>query len=353
MIEYNPQGLTAREVEESRARHGENILTPPKDNSAWELLLDKFRDPIIRILLFAAALSLIIGFIEGDLTESIGIISAILLATLVGFWFEWDAQRRFRRLNSVNDETPVKVMREGQMCEIPRREVVVGDVVCIECGETIPADGELVESVSLRINESTLTGEPETEKSADPTQFDPEATYPTNHALRGTTVTDGYGRMVITAVGDHSEAGRVTEQATVESGEQTPLGRQLERLSQLIGKVGIGLSIAIFGILLLKAIFAGQLLEASWLAIVEYILHLFMLSVAIIVMAVPEGLPMSITLSLAMSMRRMLRTNNLVRKMHACETMGAVTVICTDKTGTLTQNRMSVEAMLVYADLST
>ena len=353
MIEYNPQGLTAREVEESRARHGENILTPPKDNSAWELLLDKFRDPIIRILLFAAALSLIIGFIEGDLTESIGIISAILLATLVGFWFEWDAQRRFRRLNSVNDETPVKVMREGQMCEIPRREVVVGDVVCIECGETIPADGELVESVSLRINESTLTGEPETEKSADPTQFDPEATYPTNHALRGTTVTDGYGRMVITAVGDHSEAGRVTEQATVESGEQTPLGRQLERLSQLIGKVGIGLSIAIFGILLLKAIFAGQLLEASWLAIVEYILHLFMLSVAIIVIAVPEGLPMSITLSLAMSMRRMLRTNNLVRKMHACETMGAVTVICTDKTGTLTQNRMSVEAMRVYADLST
>ncbi len=352
MISYNPQGLSPHEVEESRARHGENIITPPKDNSAWELLVDKFRDPIIRILLFAAALSLIIGCIEGDLTESIGIISAIILATFVGFWFEWDAQRRFRRLNSVNDDTPVKVMREGQMCEIPRREVVVGDLVCIECGETIPADGELVESVSLRINESTLTGEPETEKSADPTQFDPEATYPTNHALRGTTVTDGYGRMVITAVGDRSEAGRVTEQATVESGEQTPLGRQLERLSQLIGKVGIGLSVAIFCILLLKALFAGHLLEEPWLEVVEYILHLFMLSVAIIVMAVPEGLPMSITLSLAMSMRRMLRTNNLVRKMHACETMGAVTVICTDKTGTLTQNRMSVERMERYADLT-
>lgn len=352
MIPYNPQGLSPHEVDESRARHGENIITPPKDNSAWELLVDKFRDPIIRILLFAAALSLIIGCIEGDLTESIGIISAIILATFVGFWFEWDAQRRFRRLNSVNDDTPVKVMREGQMCEIPRREVVVGDLVCIECGETIPADGELVESVSLRINESTLTGEPETEKSADPTQFDPEATYPTNHALRGTTVTDGYGRMVITAVGDRSEAGRVTEQATVESGEQTPLGRQLERLSQLIGKVGIGLSVAIFCILLLKALFAGHLLEEPWLEVVEYILHLFMLSVAIIVMAVPEGLPMSITLSLAMSMRRMLRTNNLVRKMHACETMGAVTVICTDKTGTLTQNRMSVEHMERYTDLT-
>ncbi len=352
MIAYNPEGLTPQQIEESRTKHGANVLTPAKDNSAWELFIEKFRDPIIRILLFAAALSLIIGCIEGDLTESIGIISAIILATCVGFWFEWDAQRRFRRLNSVNDDIPVKVMRGGVMCEIPRREVVVGDLVYIECGETIPADGELVESVSLRINESTLTGEPETEKSADPAQFDPEATYPTNHALRGTTVTDGYGRMVITAVGDHSEAGRVTEQATVASGEQTPLNRQLEHLSQLIGKIGIGLAVAIFGILLLKGIFAQALLEQGWLEIVETILHLFMLSVAIIVMAVPEGLPMSITLSLAMSMRRMLRTNNLVRKMHACETMGAVTVICTDKTGTLTQNRMHVAEMVRYGALS-
>lgn len=347
MINYNPQGLTSAEVEKSRREHGENVLTPPKDHSAWELLVDKFRDPIIQILLFAAALSLAIGIIEGDLTESIGIVAAIILATCVGFWFEWDAQRRFRRLNSVNDDTPVKVMRNGAMCEILRREVVVGDLVSIEAGETIPADGELVEAVSLRINESTLTGEPETEKSADPTQFDPEATYPTNMALRGTTVMDGYGQLVITAVGDRSEAGRVTEQATVSSGEQTPLNRQLERLSQLIGKVGIALSIAIFGILFLKAALNG-LFEQEWLAVMEHLLHLFMLSVAIIVMAVPEGLPMSITLSLAMSMRRMLGTNNLVRKMHACETMGAVTVICTDKTGTLTQNRMSVGKMHRY-----
>lgn len=351
MIEYNPQGLSAAEVEKSRREHGENVLTPPKDHSAWELFVDKFRDPIIQILLFAAALSLVIGIIEGDLTESIGIVAAIILATCVGFWFEWDAQRRFRRLNSVNDETPVKVMRDGVMCEIMRREVVVGDLVSIEAGETIPADGELVEAVSLRINESTLTGEPETEKSADPAQFDPEATYPTNMALRGTTVMDGYGQLVITAVGDHSEAGRVTEQATVSSGEQTPLNRQLERLSQLIGKVGIALSVAIFGILLLKAAMNG-LFEQEWLAVMEHILHLFMLSVAIIVMAVPEGLPMSITLSLAMSMRRMLSTNNLVRKMHACETMGAVTVICTDKTGTLTQNRMSVGKMHRYGATS-
>lgn len=352
MISYNPNGLSTAEVEASRREHGENLLTPPKDHSAWELFVDKFRDPIIRVLLFAAALSLTIGIIEGDLTESIGILSAIILATCVGFWFEWDAQRRFRRLNSVNDEIPVKVMRNGSMCEIPRREVVVGDLVSIEAGETIPADGELVEAVSLRINESTLTGEPETEKSADPAQFDPEATYPSNMAMRGTTVTDGYGMMVITAVGDQSEAGRVTEQATVTSGEQTPLNRQLERLSHLIGKIGIGLSVAIFGILFIKATLDG-LFHEEWLAIVEHLLHLFMLSVAIIVMAVPEGLPMSITLSLAMSMRRMLSTNNLVRKMHACETMGAVTVICTDKTGTLTQNRMRVGELRSYDQLTT
>lgn len=352
MIAYNPNGLTPEEVEASRREHGENVLTPPKDHSAWELFAEKFRDPIIRILLFAAALSLAIGIFEGDLTESIGIISAIILATCVGFWFEWDAQRRFRRLNNVNDETPVKVMRGGEMCEIPRREVVVGDLVSIEAGETIPADGELVEAVSLRINESTLTGEPETEKSADPAQFDPEATYPTNMAMRGTTVMDGYGQLVITAVGDRSEAGRVTEQATVTSGEQTPLNRQLERLSQLIGKVGIALSVAIFAILLCKAIFLNDLLAEEWWQVAEHILHLFMLAVAIIVMAVPEGLPMSITLSLAMSMRRMLSTNNLVRKMHACETMGAVTVICTDKTGTLTQNRMHVGSMLRFGEVT-
>ncbi len=352
MINFNPQGLSPQEVEESRKRHGANVITPQKDNSAWELLLEKFRDPIIRILLFAAVLSLAIGAIECDFTESVGIISAILLATMVGFWFEWDAQRRFRRLNQVNDEQPVKVMRAGSMCQIPRREVVVGDVVVIESGEMIPADGELVEAVSLKINESTLTGEPEVDKSVDPAHFDPDATYPTNMALRGTMVADGYGRMVITAVGDRSEAGRCTEQATVESDEQTPLNRQLTRLSTLIGKVGIALSAAIFAVMLAKAIIWGGLLDEGWLAASQHVLHIFMISVAIIVMAVPEGLPMSITLSLAMSMRRMLKTNNLVRKMHACETMGAVTVICTDKTGTLTQNRMHVDTLERYDDLS-
>ena len=351
MIRYNPRGLSPNEVAESRRQHGDNVITPPKDDSVCKLLADKFRDPIIRILLLAAVLSLAIGFVHKDFTESIGIICAIILATCVGFWFEWDAMRRFRRLNQVNDDIPVKVMRDGAMHEVPRRDVVVGDVVYIESGETVPVDGELVEAVSLRINESTLTGELEVDKTGDEAQFDPDATYPSNAVLRGTTVADGYGVMGSTAVGDATEAGRVTEQATVQSEEQTPLNRQLTRLSKLIGRAGIVLSIAIFCVMLGKAIFINGLLAGDWLAISQHVLHIFMVSVAIIVMAVPEGLPMSITLSLDMSMRRMLRTNNLVRKMHACETMGAVTVICTDKTGTLTQNRMRVEEIIHYASI--
>ncbi len=352
MIDYNPKGLTQQQVAESRQRHGDNIITPPKDDSAWKLFIEKFKDPIIQVLLFAAVLSLAIAFVEKDFTESIGIICAIILATCVGFWFEWDAMRRFRRLNRVNDDIPVKVVRDGAVCEVPRRDVVVGDLVCIESGETVPADGELIEAVSLSINESTLTGEPSVDKTTDETHFDADATYPSNAAMRGTTVVDGYGRMVVTAVGDHTEAGRVTEQSTIESDEQTPLNRQLTRLSRLIGKLGIGLSCAIFCVMLGKAIFAGHLLEGDWLQISQQVLHIFMISVAIIVMAVPEGLPMSITLSLAMSMRRMLKTHNLVRKMHACETMGAVTVICTDKTGTLTQNKMHVGELVRYDELS-
>ncbi len=344
-------GLTSEEVLRSRALHGNNVITPPEDDSAWQLLAEKFRDPIIRILLFAAALSLAIGFIEGNFTESVGIICAIILATMVGFLFEWDAQRRFRRLNQVNDDVAVKVVRNDEVMEIARRDVVVGDIVMLESGETVPADGELKESVSLRINESVLTGEPEVGKSADPALFDKEATYPSNVLLRGTTVSDGYGMMEVTHVGDATESGRVTEQATVTNDAATPLENQLTRLSHIIGKAGVSLAVAIFVIMLGKEMIFGSLLDEEWLVISQEVLRVFMLAVAIIVMAVPEGLPMSITLSLAMSMRRMLKTNNLVRKMHACETMGAVTVICTDKTGTLTQNRMTVKELVRYDDL--
>ena len=349
-VSYDPRGLSAQEVAQSRIRHGENVITPPKDDSAWKLFREKFRDPIIRVLLVAACLSLAVAFIDRDFTETIGILSAIVLATCVGFWFEWDAMRRFRRLNQVNDQVPVKVMREGSVREVPRSEVVVGDVVYIENGETVPADGKLVEAVSLRINESTLTGEPEVDKTVDPQHFDPDATYPSDELLRGTTVVDGYGVLVIEAVGDSTEAGKVTQQSAAESDVQTPLNRQLTRLSRMIGRVGIVLAAVIFAAMLLKAFAGSDLLASGWVHISKVVLHIFMVSVAIIVMAVPEGLPMSITLSLAMSMRRMLRTNNLVRRMHACETMGAVTVICTDKTGTLTQNRMHLHELVRYDD---
>lgn len=348
MIPSRSAGLSASEVVESRRLHGTNIITPPREQSPWALLFDKFRDPVIKVLLAAAVLSLAIGFVQHDFTESVGIICAIILATCVGFFFERDAQRRFRRLNKVNDDIPVTVLRDGAMQRVPRCEVVVGDIVVVESGETVPADGQLIEAVSLKVDESSLTGEPETDKTADPAHFDPEATYPSDRVLRGTTVADGYGRFVVTAVGDATEAGRVTEQAAVLSDEPTPLSRQLARLSRFIGRIGISLAAAIFGIMLGKAFFFGGLLEQDWLAVSQQVLHFFMISVAIIVMAVPEGLPMSITLSLAMSMRRMLKTNNLVRKMHACETMGAVTVICTDKTGTLTRNRMHVCELVRY-----
>ena len=346
------RGLTSEEVLRSRALHGDNVITPPREESPWRLFAEKFRDPIIRILLLAAALSLAIAAVERDFTEPIGILCAIVLATGVGFWFEWDAQRRFRRLNRVNDRVPVKVLRDGAVGEVPRCDVVVGDVVYVESGETVPADGVLLEAVSLKVDESTLTGEPEVDKTADKAHCDPDATYPSDALMRGTRVADGYGAMRVEAVGDRTEAGRVTEQATVRNDDPTPLDSQLERLSRLVGRAGIALSVAIFGTMLLKALLFGGLLERPWLDAAQQALHIFMVSVAIIVMAVPEGLPMSITLSLAMSMRRMLRTNNLVRRMHACETMGAVTVICTDKTGTLTRNRMCVEELLRYDTLA-
>ena len=340
-------GLSDKQVQESRNTYGWNLLTPPKRPSMWKLYLEKFNDPVIRILLVAAFFSLVISIIEGEYAETIGIFFAIFLATGIGFYFEYDANKKFDLLNAVGEETPVTVRRNGKIQEIPRKEVVVGDIVILNTGEEVPADGTLLEAISLQINESTLTGELMVNKTTDEASFDDEATYPSNEVMRGTTVTDGHGIMRVNKVGDATEIGKVATQATEESGEETPLNIQLSKLAKFIEKVGFTIAILTFLIFTGKDLY--QYLSVTdvtgwheWMHMARIVLKYFMMAVTLIVVAVPEGLPMSVTLSLALNMRRMLKTNNLVRKMHACETMGAITVICTDKTGTLTQNLMQV-----------
>ena len=422
-------GLTDEEVRASREQHGANVLTPPKRESLWQVFIKNFEDPVIRILLMAVLLSggiaVAMYFSEGviEIAETLGIAVAILLATGVATWFVWDANKKFDVLNQVNDDTLVKAYRNGSVHEVPKKDIVVGDIVLLEQGEEIPADGELLEAISLQINESCLTGEPVVNKTTQPEEFDPEATYPSNHVMRGTTVVDGHGVMRVMAVGDSTEFGKVAEKATEKSEEPTPLDKQLGTLAKFIGAVGFCGAALMFAILFIKDLFfnpvypvpeLGQLgligaviiavvimLTKIWLPVIydiqslrgkekplprsvaqggwgrwfgygllalvvmlgiglafgvkpwepgawislavgKEILSAFMASVTLIVVTVPEGLPMSVTLSLALSMRKMLKSNNLVRKMHACETMGATTVICTDKTGTLTQNQMTV-----------
>ena len=423
------RGLSSREAEESRARHGANLLTPPPRTPWWKLFLEKFTDPVIRILLIAAFLSLGIAFAEGGYAETIGIFCAVILSTGIAFWFEYDAQRKFDLHGTVDNDILYKVYRDGALREVPKRDIVVGDAVVIETGEEVPADGRLAEAVSLSVNESNLTGEPVASKTADPARFDAEATYPSDMLMRGTTIVEGHGTFTVTAVGDRTEYGKVARQSALESDEKTPLTRQLEKLAKFIGVIGFGLAFLTFIALFLKDVFrpgaaytfgqlwllgavlagAAALLVKVWVPIVHdgfeligkprplprpvkawgwwvwiglgiavfgvlaglgylfwgidplraqtwvsmetarAILGYFMVAVTLIVVAVPEGLPMSVTLSLALSMRRMLKSNNLVRKMHACETMGAATVICTDKTGTLTRNQMSVAETAFYA----
>jgi len=414
-------GLTDSEVTESRKLHGSNLLTPPKRASVWSLFIEKFEDPIIRILLIAAFLSLGISFVHREFAETIGIFFAIFLATGVAFWFELDANRKFDLLNKVNDETLVKVIRNGNIFEVSKASIVVGDLVLLSTGDEVPADGKLTEAISLQINESSLTGEPVINKTIQEEDFDEEATYPSNMVYRGTTVVDGHCTVEVIQVGDNTEFGRVAHESTAMTGEQTPLNKQLDGLARLIGVVGFLLAALTFIALFFKDLYSGATVmtlaqkvsttivifsvmvalvkvwvpivcdglayfkqslrtpnlvkNGSWLRwmltgigtflvligvfyllgmdlshreawvsllVTSKILSYFMVSVTLIVVAVPEGLPMSVTLSLALSMRRMLQSNNLVRKMHACETMGATTVICTDKTGTLTQNKMQV-----------
>ena len=352
--DYYHLGLTDEEVLQSREQHGDNLLTPPKRPSLWRLYLEKFEDPVVRVLLVAAVFSLIISVIENEYAETIGIIAAILLATGIGFFFEYDANKKFDLLNAVNEETLVKVVRNGKVQEVPRKDIVVGDLVILETGEEIPADGELVEAISLQVNESNLTGEPVIGKTIIEEDFDEEATYASNWVMRGTTVVDGHGAMKVQRVGDATEIGKVARQSTEETLEPTPLNIQLTKLANLIGKIGFtvaGLAFVIFFVkdVLLYFDFAALNGWHEWLPVFERTLKYFMMAVTLIVVAVPEGLPMSVTLSLALNMRRMLSTNNLVRKMHACETMGAITVICTDKTGTLTQNLMQVHEPNFYS----
>ena len=336
-------GLTDEQVKQSREQHGRNVLTPPQRTSLWKLYLDKYRDPIIQILLVAAFISLILAFIEKNFMETIGIFVAVFLATTVGFYFERDAAKKFNLLTALSEEQPVKVRRNGKVMEIPRHDVVVGDVVLVEVGDEVPADGELIVCNDLQINESTLTGEPVTEKSLE---GGGDGAYPRNVILRSTMVMNGRGEFVVTAVGDATEIGKVAKKSTEQTSVETPLHMQLDKLAKMISKVGSVVSVAAFFIFLIHDILTNPAWGGKdYFYMAEIVLKYFMMAVTLIVMAVPEGLPMAITLSLALNMRRMLKSNNLVRKLHACETMGAVTVICTDKTGTLTQNKMQVSAL--------
>lgn len=349
MSQKNYNGLTDAEVLESRSKHGANLLTAPEKESWWHQFLEKFKDPLIIILLIAGALSVAISIYEyvglnepaTVFFEPVGIFIAIMLATGLGFYFEYRANKEFALLNQVNDDEPVQVIRNGAPTSIPKKDVVVGDVLILNTGEEIPADAELLEAMSLNVDESTLTGEPMAHKTTDEALFDAEATFPSNHVMRGTKVMEGHGIARVYAVGDATENGKVFEASTIDNSVKTPLTEQLDRLGKLIARI----SYVVAGVIV-----AGRVLmyflsiegDFNWIECLTYLLQTVMIAVTLVVVSVPEGLPMAVTLSLAYSMRRMLKTNNLVRKLHACETMGATTVICTDKTGTLTQNQMRV-----------
>lgn len=349
-------GLTAREVAQSRSKYGENVLTPPAKAPLWLQFLDKFRDPLIIILLIAGALSILISCYEyfglGDeptvFFEPVGIFVAIMLATGLSFYFEYQADKEFAILNKVNDDEPVEVIRDSNTTLIPRREVVVGDIVIVNTGEEIPADGELIEATLLNVDESTLTGEPMCAKTTVASEFDSQATFPSNHVMKGTKVMEGHGVMRVLAIGDHTEQGKVFEAVQIDNSVKTPLDEQLDGLGRLVAKLSYCVGAGIIIGRILMYFLSSSYVQFEWLPFIAYLLQTLMIAVTLVVVSVPEGLPMAVTLSLAYSMRRMLKTNNLVRKMHACETMGATTVICTDKTGTLTHNQMRVDSLQLY-----
>mgnify|MGYP004698663291 FL=1 len=349
-------GLSAQEVEASRKEHGENVLTPPAKKPIWLQFLDKFKDPLIIILILAGVLSIGISFYEylglghgaAVFFEPGGIFVAILLATGLSFYFEYQADKEFAILNQVNDDEPVEVIRQSNITEVPRRNIVVGDIVVLNTGEEVPADGELLESIQLSVDESSLTGEPMCPKTTDESLFDKEATFASNHVMKGTKVMEGHGIMRVTAIGDATEQGKVFEAVQIDNSVRTPLDEQLDRLGKWVAKMSYVVGVGIIVGRILIYFFSPSYQGFDLMPFIAYVLQTLMIAVTLVVVSVPEGLPMAVTLSLAYSMRRMLKTNNLVRKMHACETMGATTVICTDKTGTLTQNQMRVDDAQFY-----
>ncbi len=349
-------GLSAQEVEVSRKEHGENVLTPPAKKPIWLQFLDKFKDPLIIILILAGVLSIGISFYEylglghgaAVFFEPGGIFVAILLATGLSFYFEYQADKEFAILNQVNDDEPVEVIRQSNITEVPRRNIVVGDIVVLNTGEEVPADGELLESIQLSVDESSLTGEPMCPKTTDESLFDKDATFASNHVMKGTKVMEGHGIMRVTAIGDATEQGKVFEAVQIDNSVRTPLDEQLDRLGKWVAKMSYVVGVGIIVGRILIYFFSPSYQGFDLMPFIAYVLQTLMIAVTLVVVSVPEGLPMAVTLSLAYSMRRMLKTNNLVRKMHACETMGATTVICTDKTGTLTQNQMRVDDAQFY-----
>lgn len=349
-------GLSAQEVEASRKEHGENVLTPPAKKPIWLQFLDKFKDPLIIILILAGVLSIGISFYEylglghgaAIFFEPGGIFVAILLATGLSFYFEYQADKEFAILNQVNDDEPVEVIRQSNITEVPRRNIVVGDIVVLNTGEEVPADGELLESIQLSVDESSLTGEPMCPKTTDESLFDKDATFASNHVMKGTKVMEGHGIMRVTAIGDATEQGKVFEAVQIDNSVRTPLDEQLDRLGKWVAKMSYVVGVGIIVGRILIYFFSPSYQGFDLMPFIAYVLQTLMIAVTLVVVSVPEGLPMAVTLSLAYSMRRMLKTNNLVRKMHACETMGATTVICTDKTGTLTQNQMRVDDAQFY-----
>lgn len=349
-------GLSAQEVEASQKEHGENVLTPPAKKPIWLQFLDKFKDPLIIILILAGVLSIGISFYEylglghgaAVFFEPGGIFVAILLATGLSFYFEYQADKEFAILNQVNDDEPVEVIRQSNITEVPRRNIVVGDIVVLNTGEEVPADGELLESIQLSVDESSLTGEPMCPKTTDESLFDKDATFASNHVMKGTKVMEGHGIMRVTAIGDATEQGKVFEAVQIDNSVRTPLDEQLDRLGKWVAKMSYVVGVGIIVGRILIYFFSPSYQGFDLMPFIAYVLQTLMIAVTLVVVSVPEGLPMAVTLSLAYSMRRMLKTNNLVRKMHACETMGATTVICTDKTGTLTQNQMRVDDAQFY-----